>query len=162
MFLYSRVGQRALVLGALVGIAQSGTISSMSRLEPRAVAFQMIPQQLLDMSTLDPICLTTLKQTVNCEETVAELGQRKYHGALGDVKLTDAVCVASCKTALTTARRRAAGACTSTPELLPGMTILSYIDSITTGWDETCLKDGTSGLYCNGESTPFLAYSIES
>ncbi|KAH6608261.1 LysM domain-containing protein [Trichoderma cornu-damae] len=144
MFISPQFNHRALAVRALLGTAQRGSL-----LETRAVGFQAIPQQFLDLVTLDSTCLQVLQQTVNCDDTVAGLGQREYHGSLGDVKLTDAVCAASCKMALTTARRRIAGACTKTPELLPGMTILSYIDSITTGWNETCLKDDTSGQYCN-------------
>lgn len=146
MFLSPQLSHGALAIRALLGTAQSGSL-----LETRAVGFQAIPQQLLDMATLDSTCLQVLKQSINCEETVADLGRREYHGSLGDVKLTDAVCAASCKTALTTARRRIAGACVKTPELLPGMTILSYVDSFMAGWNETCLKDETSGKYCNGE-----------
>ncbi|GKT64258.1 lysM domain-containing protein [Colletotrichum tofieldiae] len=149
MFLSSRFSQRVLALGVLMGTAWGGPVSVMSLLETRALGFQAVPQQLLDISTLDSTCLQVLKQTINCEETVADLGQREYHGSLEDAKLTDAVCVASCKSALTVARRRIEGACAKTPELLPGMTVLSYIDSIIVGWEETCLKDEESGKYCN-------------
>ncbi|KAK1994860.1 hypothetical protein LX36DRAFT_692917 [Colletotrichum falcatum] len=121
----------------------------MSLLKSRALGFQAVPQQLLDMVSLDATCLQVLKQTINCEETVADLGQREYHGSLETIELTDAVCTPSCKSALTVARRRIQGACAKTPELLPGMTILSQIDSVVAGWEETCLKDEASGKYCN-------------
>ncbi|RYP35707.1 hypothetical protein DL766_002360 [Monosporascus sp. MC13-8B] len=97
--------QLAIAVGVLLGTAQSGPVSIMSVLEARAIGFQAIPQQLLDMADLDATCLQVLKQTINCEEKVADLGQREYHGSLEDDKLTDAVCAASCKTALNTARR---------------------------------------------------------
>ncbi|KAH6710632.1 hypothetical protein DL95DRAFT_351095 [Leptodontidium sp. 2 PMI_412] len=132
-----------------MGTAWSGPVTVISLLETRALGFQAVPQQLLDIATLDATCLQVLKQTINCEERVADLGQREYHGSLGNVALTDAVCVASCKSALTVARRRIAGACTKTPDLLPGMTILSHFDSITNGWEETCLKNEDSTKYCN-------------
>jgi hypothetical protein len=160
MFMFSQFSLRAFAIGILVGVVQSVTISIKSPLETRAVGFQLIPQQLLDLSTLESNCLQTLKQTVNCDADVSTLGQREYHGSLENVTLTDAVCVTSCKTALTTFRRRAAGACATTPELLPGMTILSYVDSIMTGWNETCLKDQASGKYCNSEHTqPSVSYT---
>ncbi|KAL7794273.1 LysM domain protein [Trichoderma ceciliae] len=144
MFISSQFSHGVLALRAFLGMAQID-----SHIESRAVGFQAVPQQMLDLVTLDPTCLQVLEQTINCDETVADLGLREYHGSLGDANLTDAVCAASCSTGLATARRRIAGACVKTPELLPGMTILSYIDSITTGWNETCLKDTTSGKYCN-------------
>ena len=150
MFL-SCFGQRALAIVVLIGNARGGPLSIMSLLETRALGFQAVPQQLLELAILDSTCLQVLKQTINCEEMVADLGQREYHGSLADVTLTDAVCLASCKSALTVARRRIAGACTKTPELLPGMTVLSYLDSIIEGWEETCLRTEDSNKYCNGE-----------
>lgn len=90
-----------------------------------------------------------LKQTINCDDKVADLGRREYHGSLESNTVTNAVYTNSCKTALTTARRRIEGACGTTLDVLPRMTILSFIDSIITGWDETCLKDEELGEYCN-------------
>lgn len=121
----------------------------MAALGTRSFGFQAIPQQVLDLSDVGATCLGVLKQTINCEEAVADLGQRQYHGSLESITVTDTVCVASCKTALTTARERMEEACTETPDVFPRMTILSFIDSIISGWDETCLKDKTSGEYCN-------------
>lgn len=118
----------------------------MSALETRSLGFQAIPQQVLDLSDVGATCLGVLKQTINCEEAVADLGQRQYHGSLESITVTDTVCVSSCKTALTTARGRIEEACTETPDVLPMTTVLS---SIISGWDETCLKDKTSGEYCN-------------
>ncbi|KAI0112109.1 hypothetical protein GGR51DRAFT_547171 [Nemania sp. FL0031] len=94
-------------------------------------------------------CEQVLYQTIACDSYVLNLGQRVYHGALGDTGLTDAVCAATCATALTAARRRIAGACASTPDLFTGYPVLSLIDSIQAGWNETCLKDTETGKYCN-------------
>ncbi|KFZ00855.1 hypothetical protein V501_10416 [Pseudogymnoascus sp. VKM F-4519 (FW-2642)] len=121
----------------------------MSVLQTRALGFQAIPHQVLDLSNVGATCLGALKQSIDCEEVVAELGQRQYHGSLKSITVTDTVCVASCKTALDSARGRMEEACAETPDMLPGMTVLSFIDSIITGWDETCLKDEISGEYCN-------------
>ncbi|KFY18020.1 hypothetical protein V492_00207 [Pseudogymnoascus sp. VKM F-4246] len=149
MIMSVRSNQLALAVGVYLGTARSGPVSILSSLETRALGFQAIPQQLLDLSDVSVTCLGVLKQTINCDEAVADLGQRKYHGSLDSITITNGVCVASCKTALTTSRRRMEGACAETPDVLPGMTVLSFIDSIITGWDETCLKDETSGEYCN-------------
>ncbi|KAL5344790.1 hypothetical protein ACLOAV_010187 [Pseudogymnoascus australis] len=138
MLMSVRSNQLALAVGVCLVTARSGLVSSMSGLETRALGFQAIPQQLLDLSDVAATCLGVLKQTINCDEVVADLGQRQYHGSLESVTITNGACVASCVW----------GACTETPEVLPGMTVLSFIDSIITGWDETCLKD-TSGEYCN-------------
>ncbi|KAK0391599.1 hypothetical protein NLU13_1099 [Sarocladium strictum] len=126
--------------------------SEPNALRTRAIGFQAVPQELLDVIDLqDTTCLGVLKQTINCDSVVADLGQRnEYQGSLKDNALTDAVCAASCRNALTISRRRIAGACTSVQELLPGHETLSYIDSIISGWNETCLRDATdTSKYCN-------------
>ncbi|KAK1622586.1 LysM domain protein [Colletotrichum phormii] len=104
-------------------------------------------------------CLTTayesvLYQTINCDPYVKNLGQKVYHGSPGDTAFTGTVCSATCSTALSTARRRIAGSCASTPELFQGYPVLSPIDSITAGWNETCLKDANGG-YCNAKIEAF-------
>jgi hypothetical protein len=123
----------------------------MSVIPSRALGFQTIPQQVFNLSNVGATCLGVLKQTIDCEEAVADLGQWQYHGSLESITVTDTVCVASCKTALTAARKRMEEACAESPDVLPGMTVLSFIDSIITGWDETCLKDEISGEHCNSE-----------
>ncbi|OBT55533.1 hypothetical protein VE04_05578 [Pseudogymnoascus sp. 24MN13] len=148
MLMSVRSNQLALAVGVCLGTAQSGPVSIMSGLETQALSFQAIPQQLLDLSNVAATCLGVLKQTINCEEAVADLGQRQYHGSLESITITNRACVASYRTALTTARRRIEGAYAETLEVLPRMTVLSFINSIITRWDETCLKD-TSGEYYN-------------
>lgn len=49
--------------------------------------------------------------------------------------------------------------CAGSPNLLPGMAVVSIIDSILTGWEETCLKDEQPGDCCNRESVPMTLLS---
>ncbi|KEY65065.1 hypothetical protein S7711_09858 [Stachybotrys chartarum IBT 7711] len=128
-----------------------GFTTARAPLDTRAVGFQIVPQQLLDTIGLqDRACLSVLRQSINCDSAVADLGQRhEYQGSLDDVELTDAVCESTCQRALTVARPRIAGACVNVPELLPGRTTLSFIDSVISGWNETCLRDENTGEYCN-------------
>lgn len=153
MVMVSSFTRLALTVDVLLHSAHGSPLEFLN-LKTRAVGFQAVPQRLLDMIDLqDATCLGVLKQTINCDSAVAELGQNhEYQGSLEDPELTDAVCATSCKTALTTARRRIQGACAKTTELLPGRTTLSFIDKITSGWNETCLKDEKTSDYCNGTS----------
>ncbi|KAM6540449.1 hypothetical protein FALCPG4_002161 [Fusarium falciforme] len=98
---------------------------------------------------LDPGCESVLYQELNCPVLVGELGTTSYHGTIGDKATTDAACAAACSTALSTARRRIVGACAKTPDLVPGYPIVALVDSIQTGWNETCQKDKETGQYCN-------------
>ena len=119
-------------------------------LSPRATGFQLISNPaLLQGSDLSDTCQSVLQQSIACDTYVASFKAKEYRSSLNDTALTNSVCAASCGTALTTAQRRIAGACASTPELFPGYPILSVIDTVVAGWNETCLKDKTSGKYCN-------------
>ena len=53
--------------------------------------------------------------------------QKAYHGSLEGLGLTEKGCWASCSTSLTTARRRVAGACASTPNLYDGYPVLRLV-----------------------------------
>ncbi|KAJ3496988.1 hypothetical protein NLG97_g2243 [Lecanicillium saksenae] len=126
-------------------------ISSAVALQSRdGRGFKLTDEKSLQSSNLNPTCKGVLLQPIACDENVADLGDRRYHGSLGDEDVMDSVCSASCERALGTARRRIQGACRSTPDLMPGYPVLSLIDSIIAGWNETCLKDA-SGAYCNGK-----------
>ncbi|CAI6036487.1 unnamed protein product [Clonostachys chloroleuca] len=98
---------------------------------------------------LDSNCQRAAKQLIKCHEGVDELGRREYHGSLGDSGLTDLICAPSCKQALVTARENIEMTCAGSPNLLPCMAVVSIIDSILTGWEETCLKDEQPGDCCN-------------
>lgn len=120
-------------------------------LRNRAVGFQLMSNKQLQGSSLNANCQQVLQQIINCDNYVASLGERTYHGSLNDAVLTNAVCQAACETALVTARRRITGACASTPDLVPGYPVASLIETVITGWNETCIKDNGTGKYCNGE-----------
>ncbi|KAI0383271.1 hypothetical protein F5Y04DRAFT_278977 [Hypomontagnella monticulosa] len=94
-------------------------------------------------------CEQTLYQTINCDAYVADLGQKVYHGSLGNDSLTDSVCADTCQTALATARTNISDTCASTPNLFEGYPVSALIDSIQTGWNETCLRDIKTSKYCN-------------
>ncbi|KAH8168700.1 LysM domain protein [Sarocladium implicatum] len=115
----------------------------------RAVGFQLMPSEALERTDLSSTCKGVLGQTIQCEEYVASLGARDYHGSLDDKQLTDAVCVASCRTSLQNAQRRLLGACADTPEIWPGYPVTALVESVLSGWNETCLKDPDTGAYCN-------------
>ncbi|KAL2211281.1 LysM domain protein [Sarocladium strictum] len=144
-------------LGFLAGLAivNASPVSLWPRtlkhqaLSSRDVGFQLMPQAALDSTELSDTCKSVVGQTIQCEDYVGTLGRPEYHGSLEDEDLTDAVCVASCRTALTNAQRRIAGACTATPELSPGYPVSALIESVLNGWNETCLQNEDTDDYCN-------------
>jgi hypothetical protein len=113
--------------------------------------FQLAAEGSLAQFGLSSVCEGVLYQSINCNPYVKTLGHKTYHGSPGDKTFTDTVCAATCSTALVNVQRRIAGACAASPNLFPGYPVLAMIDSVITGWNETCFKD-TDGQYCNGRS----------
>lgn len=156
----SRSSRMALAIVGLVllGSAHAGPRPAERALTTRAVGFKLVSQNLLDGSDLSATCKRVLEQTINCDEYVSQLGERTYFGSLEDPELTAAVCTTTCKTALTAAKGRITNICASTPDLATGLPILTLIDSIVYGWNDTCLTDNKTGDYCNGESNAMPAW----
>ncbi|KAL2204346.1 hypothetical protein CC79DRAFT_1277976 [Sarocladium strictum] len=123
--------------------------STKSSISPRVVGFQLVRQDVLDASDLSSSCASTLAKAIDCDEHVAGLGERQYHGALEDDDLTKAICSTTCQNALKAAEHRINGACASTPELFPGIPVVSLLYAVISGWNETCLQDPESGINCN-------------
>ncbi|RYP74297.1 hypothetical protein DL771_003118 [Monosporascus sp. 5C6A] len=115
----------------------------------QAAGFRLAPEGKFAGMGLTTTCEQVLYQQIQCHAAVGGLSAKVYHDTLGDQAFTDTVCSTSCSTALTTARRRVTGACASTPELIPGYPVVALIDSVRTGWNETCLRDTETGNYCN-------------
>ncbi|KAK2042619.1 hypothetical protein LZ31DRAFT_500396 [Colletotrichum somersetense] len=154
--LNSRLLAGALFASSFGSFFVEARIPTFELLSPRQTAggLQLAAQGTFAGFGLASSCEQVLYQTINCDPYVRNLGQKVYHGSPGDKAFTDTVCSTTCATALSTARRRIVGSCTSTPELFQGYPVLSLIDSITSGWNETCLKD-TDGAYCNAKIEAF-------
>jgi len=122
--------------------------------------YQLASTGSLASTALDANCQQILYQNITCDETISLLGERVYHPGLNNAALTTSLCAASCETSLKTARRRVAEACAKTPELTPGYPVLSMVDAIYAGWNETCLKDPSTSSYCNGKSCSHGKYVL--
>jgi hypothetical protein len=158
----NRLFAEATLVMCLGDVADSGPLSHMrkvfkstkSSISPRVVGFQLVRQDVLDASDLSSSCASTLAKAIDCDEHVAGLGERQYHGSLEDDDLTKAICSTTCQNALKAAEHRINGACASTPELFPGIPVVSLLYAVISGWNETCLQDPDSGINCNGKFLP--------
>ena len=112
---------------------------------------QIVPQSLLDGSTLTPKCKEALEELADCDESVNDLRLKEYHGSFQDEAWADIVCAPACRDVLYARRQLIHDNCASTPELAPGWPVAALIDSIISGWNEACLKDLETKAYCNGE-----------
>lgn len=130
----------------------SSRLISFSSLLPRATfaGFPLNAVNSLQGIGLEAACEQVLYQPVNCDNIVSTLGGRVYHNGWNDSAVMTSICAPSCEASLKTIRRRVAGACAKTSEIMPGYPTLAFVDSIYTGWNETCLRDDKTEKYCNG------------
>lgn len=105
-------------------------------------------------SSFSEECVNALSTTIKCEDTVFAFWEPRYHGSLGDVELTDAVCDRRCGDSLATWFRDVRTYCSgySLSKYPPE----TYGGNMWAGWNETCYKDPDLGFYCNGKH--YLSY----
>ena len=115
--------------------------------------FEIFTNNSLAAAGLASVCETALYQTIKCDDIVSSFGQGLYYGSVGDGNKTieDSVCASSCGDALAAFHQSIIVACASSPDLIPGVPLIGAIDSIWSGWNETCLVDASTGEYCNGQ-----------
>lgn len=94
-------------------------------------------------------CVTALSATIKCEDTVFSFWEPSYHGSLGDIELTNAVCDSGCGKSLASWFHNVQTYCAGHP--LSNYPAELYAGNMWAGWNETCYRDPNSGLYCNGE-----------
>ena len=124
-------------------------------LQPSAfIGFPIASKAILDGASINSECKSVLLRNVSCDLSVQTLGGQFYHGSLGDASLTAEACSSRCAESLAFHHHRIVSSCGTDTVLSPGFPIVSLIDKIWGGWNETCVMDLKSGKYCNG--TPSL------
>ena len=101
------------------------------------------------LSDASPACKSALKGQINCHDLVENFQSMEYRGSLNNVTLTDIVCAHECSASLDGWTNAVQDACgdlkiADGPAFAPGK-IMS------TGFNETCLKDQDNKSYCNGK-----------
>jgi hypothetical protein len=125
------------------------------------VGFQVYTLDNLDDMVIKypQTCRTALTQLIVCDPLVESFSQHEYHGSLSNDTVTNSVCDAGCGASLQSWFDNVEEACDgstlddgSLPTLLGGRMLNAY--------REVCLKDTTSGEYCNGRisNTPPPAF----
>lgn len=116
-----------------------------------ATGFPLAVTGSLSSYGLASACERVLYQTISCDSFISSFSAPAYRGSLGDADFTALVCSTTCGTSLSITHSRIAGACATTPILFLGYPVVSLVDSLWGGWNETCLKDTASGKNCNGQ-----------
>ena len=116
-------------------------------------SFQLVPSQAFRSANLTQSCQDALYAALECDSYVSKLGRPVWHGSLDNTSLTDTVCSTECGQSLSTFHDNVVAQCGADATIAQGIPALSVIDSVWTGWNETCLKSA-NGTYCNGTSAP--------
>lgn len=111
-------------------------------------------QAILDISQG---CTTALNATINCDPYLQQLVSDDYYGSLNNATLQNSVCAASCGTSLKSYHTAVATACANDPQPWDGVPAVWAGDVIWAAYNQTCLKDPTTGAYCVG-SYLFMTY----
>ncbi|KAL6229017.1 pectate lyase superfamily protein-domain-containing protein [Aspergillus navahoensis] len=98
-------------------------------------------------------CQTSLTQLVKCDPYATMFLDNKYRGSLNNMSLTDSVCNDSCGASLQSWFHNIETNCADYN--VSGSAATKYSGQVWSGWNRTCLKDPTSGEYCNNEIAGF-------
>jgi hypothetical protein len=116
--------------------------------------------QIIDLTDLDGLtatCATALTQTIHCSYYFLSYQSPRVGVSLQNATLTDEICGSSCGTSLAQWFENVASNCANetigdtNPTLIGGY--------IWEGYNQTCLKDPSSGQYCTGMSTSLREYT---
>jgi hypothetical protein len=92
-------------------------------------------------------CNRALVAKIDCPEFVLAFTEPRYHESLQDADLADAICTDTCSDSLRTWFDDVTTACEGRTAV-GSDTPARYGGFMWAGWNETCLRDTDSGLYC--------------
>ena len=114
----------------------------------------LFPNDTLSSSTamtLTEGCITAMEASVSCDPYLQSLANQDYYGSMDNSSLQTSLCDPACGSALSSYHSSVISSCVSDPQPWPGIPASWYGDVLWTTYNQTCLKDSKSGLYCNGE-----------
>ncbi|KAH9478590.1 LysM domain-containing protein [Psilocybe cubensis] len=100
------------------------------------------------VSDISQGCTTALNATINCDPYLQQLVSDDYYGSLNNATLQNSVCAASCGISLKSYHNTVASACANDPQPWDGVPAVWAGDVIWAAYNQTCLKDPTTGAYC--------------
>lgn len=93
-------------------------------------------------------CVGALESSVACDQYLQDNAYNDAYGPL-DTTLQDSFCTTDCKSTLVSYRSKVISACAHDPEPYPGTPAQYFVDVVWAQYNLTCLKDPSSGQYCN-------------
>jgi hypothetical protein len=135
------------ILGWLQGAKETG--------RRKFDGFALYEADFVARLTAPDICKYALQELIVCDPFVSSFQSLTYRGTLNNASLTDSVCDEACKYSVKNWIANVERNCPNVtvaegPVTAPAKFIMS-------GLEETCLRDKTSGLYCNGAYSDYGA-----
>jgi hypothetical protein len=119
--------------------------------------YRVYTSELLQDAKLSPPCTAALSGLIRCDIYTQNFQTPSYRGSL-NATLAASVCDPGCGTSLQNWFGSVSHSCQG--QLLDGVLATKVGGFIWAGYNETCLKDRQTGLYCNGEYIREL-YSVK-
>jgi hypothetical protein len=113
--------------------------------------FALFEEGSLDELDISSACADALYQPIYCDDAVWSMRNAGSHIVSGDTELTNSIYDAGCGRSLAQVHNSIKSLCQSTPELIPGLPTLASVDRLWWAYNDTCLRDATTGQYCNGK-----------
>lgn len=130
--------------------------------ERKFEGFQIYRDDSSRIADLTTVCQTAMKQRIKCHEMLEAWQQPEMRGSLDSKNLTDAVCDTGCGRSLQSYYDGVVSACQG-----QNFTVNSAVTfparagaTIWTGYNETCLKDPDTDVYCNSMFSPVIPTMI--
>lgn len=114
----------------------------------------LYPNDTLSTSTavtLSQGCITAMEASLSCDPYLQSLANQDYYGSMDNSSLQISLCDPACGSTLSSYHSSVISSCISDPQPWPGIPATWYGDTLWATYNQTCLKDSKSGLYCNGE-----------
>jgi hypothetical protein len=118
-----------------------------------AADFSIIPPGLLANSSeavLSSGCVTAMQTSIRCNQYFQYLVSIDIYGYM-DPSVLDTLCTANCAVDLSTYHSSVVSACAADPYPWDGTPAQHYGDQIWASYNMTCLKDVSSGTYCQSK-----------
>jgi hypothetical protein len=147
---------RCLVRSASLSSTKNMTIISLIialELSLVANAFQVQSDIHIGQGNFVHGCAKALAAEVECNRYTWSLGQYSYIGWVGDARLADAMCTATCSDSLRSWNETVAKECAkdrNRSDPYPLDDLITQVNDIRQMWNATCIKDSKSGYYCLG------------
>ena len=136
--------------GRLHGVKKHGSRGIAESTATLFTGVAMFSNGTLSTQGLSTACENALYQTVDCDDTISSLVTNDYIGSFDNSTTTNSVCSSTCEASIVELYDLVSINCGISAEFVSGVSYLSLINQLWSGWNQSCFTDPESGENCNG------------